>query len=224
MGRRSRTPTRTTPGQQVDIPTAGERINVVVSHTDGGSTTTKTYGVLVIREGPAATDTIALMALYNSTNGPNWSAKNNWASAMPLYLWTGVGTRTSDGRVISLGQNSVNMVGPLPAELGNLTIMHSLNLGGNRLSGEIPASLGNLTSLLALDLQKNRLSGEIPASLGNLTSLQNLKLNNNQLTGAIPASLGDLTSLQTLWLYSNQLSGAIPDLSRLTRMHTLNPA
>ena len=91
----------TTPGQQVDIPTAGKRINVVVSHTDGGSTTTKTYGVLVIREGPAATDTIALMALYNSTNGPNWTAKNNWGSAMPLHTWAGVSTRTSDGRVIS---------------------------------------------------------------------------------------------------------------------------
>ena len=44
-----------TPGQQVDIPTAGKRINVVVTHTDAGVMMVETYGVLVIRHGPAGT-------------------------------------------------------------------------------------------------------------------------------------------------------------------------
>ena len=39
-------------GQQVDLPAGDDkRINVVVSHTDSGTTTTQTYGVLVSREG-----------------------------------------------------------------------------------------------------------------------------------------------------------------------------
>ena len=58
-----------TPGQQVAIPTAGKRINVEVTHNDAGEVMEETYGVLVIREGPAVPDTIALMALYNSTGG-----------------------------------------------------------------------------------------------------------------------------------------------------------
>ena len=49
-------------GHQVDIPTAGKRLNVVVTRR----ATATTYGVLVIHEGPTAGDTVALMALYNS--------------------------------------------------------------------------------------------------------------------------------------------------------------
>ena len=60
--------------QQVDLPTVGgKRVNVVVTHTDSGTTATQTYTVLVIREGTVATDQAALMALYNSTDGANWN-------------------------------------------------------------------------------------------------------------------------------------------------------
>ena len=41
-----------TAGQQVDLPAVDDKsINVVVTHTDGGATTTQTYTVLVSREG-----------------------------------------------------------------------------------------------------------------------------------------------------------------------------
>ncbi len=41
-----------TAGQQVDLPAVDDKpINVVVTHTDSGTTTTQTYGVLVSREG-----------------------------------------------------------------------------------------------------------------------------------------------------------------------------
>ena len=35
----------------------------------------------------------------------------------------------------------------IPPELGNLTNLKALRLGGNQLSGEIPPELGNLSSL-----------------------------------------------------------------------------
>ncbi len=198
-----------TTGQQVAIPTAGERINVVVSHTDGGSTTTQTYGVLVIREGLVATDTIALMALYNSTDGANWTFKSNWGSTERLDIWHGVDTNT-DGRVIEVVLSTNNLMGTLPAELGDLTSLTRLSLFSNRLSGTIPASLGNLTNLTTLYLNSNRLSGTIPASLGNLTSLTSLTLFTNSLSGTIP-DLSNLASLTRLSLHTNALSGTIPD-------------
>ena len=43
----------TTDGMQVDIPTEGKRVNVEVTHDDAGEVMEETYGVLVIREGPA---------------------------------------------------------------------------------------------------------------------------------------------------------------------------
>ena len=103
------------------------------------------------------------------------------------------------------------MTGKIPASLGNLTSLTTLELDNNRLTGEIPASLGSLTSLYRLHLDNNQLTGEIPEELGNLTSLYRLYLYNNQLTGEIPASLGNLTSLRYLHLDNNQLTGAIPE-------------
>ena len=159
-----------TAGLQVDIPAEGKRINVVVSHTDGGMTTTQTYGVLVLREGTVATDRAALMALYNSTDGANWTTNTNWGSAEPLGMWYRVTTNTA-GRVTLLDVSANKLVGTLPAELGDLTNLTSLSLYTNQLSGTIPASLGDLTNLTSLSLYTNQLSGTIPAELGNLTSL-----------------------------------------------------
>ena len=102
------------------------------------------------------------------------------------------------------------MSGSIPPELGNLTNLQYLVLGGNRLSGPIPPELGNLTNLQSLSLFSNQLSGPIPPELGNLTNLQSLSLFSNQLSGPIPPELGNLTNLTRLDIYDNQLSGQIP--------------
>ena len=60
------------------------------------------------------------------------------------------------------------------------------------LSGTLPASLGNLTSLVSLNLHNNYLIGEVPASLASLTALQSLLLDSNLLTGGLDASLAPL--------------------------------
>ena len=153
-----------TPGHQVDLSTAGKRINVEVTHNDAGEMMEETYGVLVIREGPAVPDTIVLMALYDSTNGEGWTTNTNWGSTEPLSAWYQVSVN-ADGRVEILGPTTPicggnNLVGTLPAALGNLDQMEQLSLCGNQLSGTIPASLGNLTSLIVLNLCNNQLSGQ----------------------------------------------------------------
>ena len=43
----------------------------------------------------------ALMALFRSTNGPGWKAKDNWGSAEPLATWHGVEV-DADGHVQKL--------------------------------------------------------------------------------------------------------------------------
>ena len=209
-----------TGGQQVDIPTEGKPINVVVTHMDGGTTTTQTYAVLVIREGPVAADTIALMALYNSTGGANWTRSTNWGSTVPLHNWARV-TTDPNGRVLLLDLWENNLIGTLPSSLGSLTKLTELSLLGNQLSGTIPSSLGNLTNLEILQLNQNQLTGSIPSSLGSLTNLTVLNLWDNQLTGTLPSSLGKLTNLTSLSLLGNQLSGRIPDLGRLASLRGL---
>ena len=162
-------------------------------------------------------DRAALVALYESTDGPNWVNNENWLTDAPLRDWYGVGTDRL-GRVVRInlggrwdGEARVHiphgLKGPLPPELGNLANLTHLNLRSNELTGPIPAELGNLTNLRQLWLWANELSGPIPAELGNLANLRQLDLGANELTGPIPAELGNLTRLQ---LGHNQLTGPIP--------------
>ena len=57
------------------------------------------------------------------------------------------------------------------------------------MSGEIPPELGSLSNLTGLLLGGNELSGEIPPELGSLSNLRELYLNNNDLRGCVPSSL-----------------------------------
>ena len=172
-------------------------------------------------QGTVATDRAALEALYNATDGANWTDNTNWLSNAALSQWHGVTTDVS-GRVTELYLTDNNLSGEIPADLGDLTNLQNLYLWQNNLSGEIPAELGGLTSLQILFLEDSNLSGEIPAELGGLTSLQSLYLAQNGLSGEIPAELGDLTNLRTLDLQNNNLSGEIPaELGDLTSLQNL---
>jgi Leucine-rich repeat (LRR) protein/plastocyanin len=182
-----------------------------------------------------------LVALYNNTDGANWSdsATNNWIKTNTPCSWEGVGC-DGNGHVISIYRENKNLTGTLPdlnaltslkylglwenklsgniPDLSNLTALESLYLNNNELTGNIP-DLSALTSLKDIRLFSNKLSGNIP-DLSNLTALETLNLTNNELTGNIP-DLSALTSLKYLGLWGNKLSGNIPDLSNLTALETL---
>jgi len=156
----------------------------------------------------ARTECDALVALYNSTDGVNWTNNTNWLQTNEPCSWYGVNCVGGALTELLLGRNQLS--GTIPAELGNLRSLRFLHLFDNRLGGAIPATLGNLTNLAELIANHNQLTGAIPAELGDLASLRSLFLNSNQISGAIPAALGDLATLEVLALNENQLSGRIP--------------
>ena len=116
----------------------------------------------------------ALVALYNATDGPNWTNSTNWLSDKPLGDWHGV--TTSKGGVTELDLRKNQLSGPIPPELANLANLTWLDLGVNELTGPIPAELADLAKLTRLDLGWNQLTGPIPAELANLTNLEYLDL------------------------------------------------
>ncbi len=138
-------------------------------------------------------DREALVALYEATDGPNWTNNANWLSNEPLDAWRGVTTDDS-GRVIGL------------------------HLGGNGLSREIPSELGSLANLKVLDLSRNELGGQIPSELGSLANLVELRLSDNHLSGTVPREAGSLSKLRALFLDGNRLTGELPH--GLTRLPT----
>ena len=140
-----------------------------------------------------ALERAALVALYNNTDGGNWTNNTGWLLSDDHCSWFGVGCLGGE-RVTGVGLSQNNLTGSIPAELGNLTLLDGLGLAGNNLTGPIPAELGNLTLLVVLNLDRNNLTGSIPAELGNLTLLAFLFLFSNGLSGPVPlpvASLAD---------------------------------
>jgi len=164
----------------------------------------------------------ALKALFESTDGDNWTNKGSWTwmiknptsppGSCNLQLLEGIDLE--NGRVVQIDLHENNLIGIIPPEIGNLTFLKRLYLdgqgGSNQLTGTIPPEIGNLTQLQRLYLSYNQLIGEIPNSIGNLTQLGKLILQRNQLTGEIPTSIGNLTSLTDLYLYGNSLIGNLP--------------
>ena len=106
-------------------------------------------------------DRAVLVALYNATDGPNWTDNTNWLSNEPLSEWHGVATN-DDGHVTELNLRRNQLTGEIPAELGNLANLQLLYLHGNELNGPIPSWLVNLTELRELSLWSNQLTGTIP--------------------------------------------------------------
>ena len=66
-----------------------------------------------------ASERDVLVALYEATNGPNWTNSANWLSDKPLGEWYGVIT-DAIGRVTKLQLSENGLSGKLPIELGNL--------------------------------------------------------------------------------------------------------
>ncbi|NLU40344.1 MAG: T9SS type A sorting domain-containing protein [Bacteroidales bacterium] len=194
------------------------------------------------------TDSLALVELYNNTDGKNWTNNANWCDTVPplapLSEWAGV--TVNGNRVVKLVLTNNKLTGALPVEIGTLTQLTELSLHSNALSGNIPEEIGEIDSLRTLNLSNNLLDGPIPATIGqlsklnslsinsnqlealpeeigNLTNLNYLALNSNQLSGVLPASIGNLVNLKTLKLGSNQFSGALPaDIGNLTSLLDLS--
>ncbi len=194
---------------------------VVVS----ASPATSIFSCLDVTDIPQA-ECQALVDLYTSTNGPNWTDHTNWLTGPTACdTWRGVGCDIGPGgqkHVVIIQLTHNNLVGTIPGSLGNLPYLQALYLDFNSLSGSIPAGLGNLGELRVLALNNNQLSGSIPIALGSLLKLNYLYLSNNQLTGQIPGELGNLVYLVCLDLGYNRLSGPVPaSLGNLTGLRRL---
>ena len=211
---------------------------VVTAAANGSATITAwsgsvsgTAAVTVAQEVNEA-DRAALVALYNATDGPNWVDNTNWLSDALLGEWYGVETNAS-GRVVEIDLSGFwdddnrqyvdhGLVGTIPAEIGNLTDLETLQLDINGLGGTIPPELGSLANLKELGLRRNSLTNLIPPELGLLTELEQLDLAQNNLTGTLPRELGFLAELQWVSFANNGLTGPIPSqLGNLANVRVL---
>lgn len=216
----------------VDAPTSGQG-NIAASngnpYTGGGSYIGTVAGSLGGLAGdltfsidlrPAenvSASVAALTAFYFSTGGDSWVNNDNWLTGA-LNTWHGIATQNGDVTGINLQGNG--LAGELPADLGSLSALRTIEFSQNALTGAIPAEIGGLDNLTFFSAYENQLNGAIPNAMGNMSSLEHLQLGQNALTGDMPAELGDLSALTALLARGNDFTGGIPgsygSLSNLT--------
>ena len=128
-------------------------------------------------------DSIELIKLYNSLNGPNWLNNTNWkVVGKPINKWYGI-KLNSEGCVLSITLNNNNLNGQLP----NLEFskLEDLVLYSNKISGQIPFL--NLKNLKQLYLSDNLLSGNIPYNY--FPVIKEIRFFKNNLSGCFADSL-----------------------------------
>jgi len=123
----------------------------------------------------------ALVALYNSTNGLNWSDSpaNNWNMTNEPCSWEGVhcdcnweswnqeNEHYNDCHIIDINRWNSNLIGTLPY-LSALSKLQRIDLSANQLSGEILPSLSTLGNLSYLRLWGNCLTASDPTLIAFL--------------------------------------------------------
>lgn len=142
---------------------SGTRVNVV-------SYAKRLKGTFTVASGSAAdnaTDSLALVALYQATEGEGWTTATNWLSST-IDTWYGV---TVTGQEIT-----------------------DIALPGNGLSGQVPDALADITSLHSVDVSENALT-YIP-DFSALPALTALNVSGNQLTFASLEPNADIPGLQ----------------------------
>jgi len=108
----------------------------------------------------------ALFALYNSTDGANWSDNTGWLVTPTACRWFGISC--SGGHVTRVVLNENQLSGFIPAELAKLSHLNTLVLNNNALCGNFPVSL--MSQMASLKLDHNHLRASEPALISWLNS------------------------------------------------------
>ena len=169
----------------------------------------------------------ALATFYFSTSGELWGNNKGWLSNDHECDWFFTTTNPCDdnGLLTSLDLKFNSLVGSLPPQIGLLTHLKLIELGGNSigLTGTIPSEIGALTKLQGLVLTDNSFTGTLPSELGLLTDLNALAFPTNRIEGTIPSALTKIENLRIFYGSNNLLTGSIPpdigNLSKLSELH-----
>lgn len=147
-------------------------------------------------------DSLALVAFYNSTDGPNWTDRSNWLSG-PVGSWAGVAI--IGNRVQTLALNSNNLTGTIPDEFCDLTALEYIYLNYNHLTGNLPACIGNAVSINSIDLSNNAMSGAFPDAFATaMPDLADIWISNNFFTDF--PDLNGVVELSNLHVDGNYLT------------------
>ena len=163
-------------------------------------------------------DSLALVAIYNSTNGNNWYNNSHWLDEFwPVELWFGV--EIENYRVVQINLPYNNLAGDIPSEIGNLDSLSIFDIGYNSVYS-IPSSIGNLITLDTLALYACEIN-LLPPEIGNLSDLNYINICYTEIT-TLPDEIGGLTGLEYLFGWDGVLESIPESIGNLTSLKEIN--
>jgi len=228
----------------IDVQVIGDLLEepsetfIVFLHNVAGATIARSPGMVTIVNDDVnipASERDALIALYDSTNGPHWNNRTNWRNADDTDFnapgtectWAGIGCNADQTHVTAINLWWNNMTGNLATNWGlwipSLAHLEIFSVYANAVTGAIPKEFGALSALRELTFDFNQFDGQVPMELCSSRSVQRLALGFNKLSGPIPECLGDMTQLIALETFNNEFTGNLPDsLGNLTSLQFLS--
>ena len=161
------------------------------------------------------TDREVLISLMENSEG---EFPSNWGSDMPIDKWEGV-TTNEEGCVIELFLSHIDS---LSSDIGNLTNLTELRIGGCIFLSSLPESIGNLMNLTTLRLVACHSLTSLPSSIGDLTNLKKLVLIGGHSLTSLPESIGGLSNLEELYLAHCNIDYLPHELEKLTKLKKIS--
>jgi hypothetical protein len=103
-------------------------------------------------KGNLKTDSLALVALYQATDGTGWTNRTNWTTGR-VNTWQGV-TETG-GQITAVNLANNKLTGNVPDAFADLAALQTVNFAGNAIT-KLPVLTGS-TGLTSLNVSGNRL-------------------------------------------------------------------
>jgi hypothetical protein len=192
--------------------------------SDGSNTTVRSYsrglkGLFSLANGfsgDMAGDSTQLVALYNGTNGTNWTTRTNW-TVSAVRNWFGVTEK--GGRVTRIELPANNVSGAVPASITAMNALKVFNVASNNIT-TVP-NFTTVPAISTLDLSGNSLdfgSLESNASLIGINYVNQAPVN-PPLNVEIPVNtnyqinipVAGASNVYTWKLNGNVISGATTD-------------
>lgn len=132
------------------------------------------------------TQFIGLEALFNATDGEQWTLSTGWRdAALGVCGWYGVSCNGSGENVTALTLAGNGLAGNITeaAEFFDVVSLQGVDLSDNALVGPVAQGFGLMQNLEVLDLSRNEFSLLPPKWGSGALSLQHLSLQLNNISG-----------------------------------------
>ena len=147
-------------------------------------------------------DSLALVDLYNTCGGANWTGYDTWLNG-PISMWEGVTVDSAMQRVTHVAFKNMDLTGTLPESLGNMNEMSGkIELHDDTgMTGELPALIWKWTKVDRFQLKRSGITSIDLTGIENMVNLTEYNTEKNAISGPAPAAVFALPAMEKVYIH-----------------------